>query len=86
MKNLGRYILPQIFNNVMFKYHKNQLLEHVNMNEIEKDLPKEFSSYEIMFSFIELYYGRWKITIEKNNSFKDLFWDKEGKFLGFFDG
>jgi hypothetical protein len=70
MKNLRYYIIPQIFNNIMFKYHKNQLFEYVNMREIKNDLPKEFN------------HNRWKLTIEKNNDFKGLFWDKSGEFLG----
>jgi len=82
MKNLGHYIIPQVFNNTKFKYHKNQLFEHVLMNETEKDLPKEISNYEVMFNFIEFDNSKWKLMIEKNNDFKYLFWNEHGEFLG----
>lgn len=83
MRNLGHYIIPQIFTNPRIEIYPRNNIQNVNMSEFKKDFKDDF---EILFKTIEFKNEQWVVRVVKEvgnrEDYRDLVWDKNGKFLG----
>lgn len=84
MKNLGCYIIPQIFENSILKYYPDDNIQGINSMQIIEDLDVDV---EYIYRSIEYNNEQWKLRFETvNKETKDLVWNKNGKYLGIFKG
>lgn len=84
MENLGRYILPQIFNNVMIKYYSNDNVQGINTREIINDYIGGTEGVEYVAKHIE--YDRknkiWSLAFKlSHGNYLKITWDENGNYL-----
>lgn len=88
MKNLGKYIIPQIFENYKLKYYHNDNIQNINADRIIKDLDKEIDNLSKKLksfnNYIDYKDEQWRFRLEMKDGYKDLIWNKYGKYLGLF--
>jgi hypothetical protein len=87
MKNLGEYIIPQIFTNIMIKYYEMDTIQNINTREIIDDLKEYYDHIPSKISTVtdvEWHRTYWRIRVYfSNDEARDLLWTKSGLFVEF---